>query len=77
MLVTAYHVVENVLGNDKPIELTMSDGTIVSRVVDGFLKRSPLPQAGRIAGQPVSQKMFVDWAGATIPEEECHSICFR
>jgi len=42
MLVTALHVVEDVLGNDKPIELIKSDGTVISKVVDGFLKIYPI-----------------------------------
>jgi len=42
MLVTAYHVVEDVLGNDKPIELIKSDGTVISKVVDGFLRIYPV-----------------------------------
>ena len=42
MLVTALHVVEEVLGNDKPIELIKSDGTPISQVVDGFLKIYPI-----------------------------------
>lgn len=50
MLVTALHVVDEVLGNDKPIEIIRSDGTPVSKVVDGFLKIYPIgPQECDIA----------------------------
>lgn len=35
MLVTALHVVEDVLGNDLPLELVRSDGTVVSAQIAG------------------------------------------
>jgi hypothetical protein len=36
------HVVEGVLGNDKPIELIRSDGTAISKLADGCLKIYPV-----------------------------------
>jgi hypothetical protein len=35
MLATALHVVEGVLGNDKPIDLIRSDGTVISKLAAG------------------------------------------
>jgi hypothetical protein len=53
MLVTALHVVEEVLGNDKPIELIKNDGTVISKVIDGFLKIYPI-------GPPQSDTALID-----------------
>jgi hypothetical protein len=42
MMATALHVVEGVLGNDKPIELIRSDGTVISRQAVGPLRIFPV-----------------------------------
>ena len=42
MLVTALHVVEGVLGNDKPLDLVRRDGTLISTLTAGPLKIYPV-----------------------------------
>jgi hypothetical protein len=42
MLVTALHVVQDILGNDQPLELVRNDGAVISRLVDGRVRIYPV-----------------------------------
>ena len=42
LLVTALHVVEDVLGNDKPLDLVRPDGTLISKLTVGPVKIYPV-----------------------------------
>ena len=42
MLVTALHVVKDILGNDEPLELVRNDGAVISRLVDGPVRIYPV-----------------------------------
>jgi len=42
MFVTALHVVQDVLGNDRPLELVRNDGAVISRLVDGPVRIYPV-----------------------------------
>lgn len=42
MLVTALHVVQDVLGNDQPLDLVRSDGSVISKLVSGPVRIYPI-----------------------------------